>query len=213
MPPCRYSARVAGGQERWRVGGLSHAPPFGSSSRGARRDGISRLLARNVFLSRGTHSAPIGREQSFLFCARRSFDLQLGGEGLFSAEKSLRPHQFNWSAGVGIALDLAGLMLRQPSIEVVRMARVIRAVSATKNISPKRHRSAPIPRYAISASSMATRGEREESIPPPVPPRCRRNPRNPWLRGNPYRRWRSGYRRRCRAAAARPSPSRRRARH
>jgi hypothetical protein len=78
--------------------------------------------------------------ERLLLRSRPFFDLNLGLQSRFTRGKVLAEYQRCRPASVGVvAGNFAGLMLRDPLVEIVGVAGVERAIRAAKDINPKTH--------------------------------------------------------------------------
>ena len=82
---------------------------------------------------------PVSLHECFFLFATPTFDLSLTCQGFVSRGKLLDESQLHGEPSRSVTFDLAGLMFREASFEIIRMAGVIGPVSATKNVNPETH--------------------------------------------------------------------------
>jgi len=80
----------------------------------------------------------ITRNQSILSLAPPSLNTTLGGQSLFALRAFLGKNEFERSPTECVASrNRAGVMLGYSALKLIRMARVIRAIRAAKDVNPE----------------------------------------------------------------------------
>ena len=86
-----------------------------------------------------TDPRPIAADQCHLLGAAPAFDPAFCGEGFVTGGECLGPHQNDGPACVGVAWQLAALVLRDAAFRIVGVADVEGAVGTVQHVGRERH--------------------------------------------------------------------------
>ena len=100
---------------------------------------MARISLFASTLSQATNPGPVLEDQRFLLSSRPALELALSGQNLFPCCELLDEHKANRPPVLRVGRNLAGVMLGDSVIQIIRVPGVIGVVDAAEHIRVERH--------------------------------------------------------------------------